>query len=362
MRAARSLLCPHAMAVIVTVPALETWRALLAPKRALPMLGVSGPLLFAQWTLATDRRAVIFGLGLHLSFVAVGPLAWRTLFRRSHGWLEDAARTSAMGFLALVVCGTWVYLLPERLGISASVLSTPSIFGIALGLFVIGSWGLARDIVAEMRLARAHERAAQLAKETELAQLLALRNHLDPHFLFNTLNAIAEWCRQDAEVAEQAILQLASLLRDVLSAIKVPAWPLAQELALLRQLLALHALRGSAGFEWRVDEDYADCTQLVPPMLLLPLAENALKHGPSSGHAGVVSVCVEQVGNTLHVTIENPGPYAGPRAGSDGLPLFERRLVAAYEGAARFSIAAVPGDPSCTRATLVLPALAKDAP
>ena len=53
----------------------------------------------------------------------------------------------------------------------------------------------------------------ELERAAERAQLLALRAHLDPHFLFNTLNAIAEWCRQDGEIAERAVLQLSSMLR-----------------------------------------------------------------------------------------------------------------------------------------------------
>ena len=65
-------------------------------------------------------------------------------------------------------------------------------------------------------------------READHAQLLALRSHLDPHFLFNTLNAIAEWCREDGEVAEQAILQLSSMLRTMMTGISTTTWPLAK--------------------------------------------------------------------------------------------------------------------------------------
>ena len=86
----------------------------------------------------------------------------------------------------------------------------------SLALFLVGGFGLGRDIWFEDRLARAEARAVALAREAERAQLLALRAHLDPHFLFNTLNAIAEWCREDGETAERAVLRLSAMLRTVL--------------------------------------------------------------------------------------------------------------------------------------------------
>ena len=88
---------------------------------------------------------------------------------------------------------------------------------VCLALFLVGGWGLARDIWFERRLARAEAQVVGLAREAERAQLMALRTHLDPHFLFNTLNAIAEWCRQDGETAERAVLQLSAMLRTVLA-------------------------------------------------------------------------------------------------------------------------------------------------
>ena len=74
------------------------------------------------------------------------------------------------------------------------------------------------------------------------------------------------------------------------------------------------------------------------PMILLPLAENAVKHGPAAGHRGAIRVAVSS-GTTLHVTVENAGRYAGPREGSEGLPTVERRLRLGYGADARLHIA-----------------------
>src|SRR5690606_2726574 len=105
----------------------------------------------------------------------------------------------------------------------------------------------------EADVTKERERAARLALEAERAGLLALRANLDPHFLFNTLNAIAEWCREDPAVAEAATLKLASMLRTMLEGIRAPAWPLATELALVRALFELHAIRDRERYVFRVE-------------------------------------------------------------------------------------------------------------
>lgn len=108
------------------------------------------------------------------------------------------------------------------------------------------------------------------ARETaEQARLIALRSQLDPHFLVNTLNAIAEWRRTDGEAAERAVLELVELLRAVLAGGRAPTWPLSQELALVRRLYALHLLRDGGLFtlEERVPDPLPDVP--VPPLLLL---------------------------------------------------------------------------------------------
>jgi two-component system, LytTR family, sensor histidine kinase AlgZ len=182
--------------------------------------------------------------------------------------------------------------------------------------------------------------------------LLALRAHLDPHFLFNTLNALAEWCRQDPAVAERALLQLSSVLRAVLTGVKAPSWPLEHELELARTVFELHLMRDPKLFEleWSVDEQLAGVH--VPPMLLLPLVENAVKHGPSRGHRGALAFVVRRAGDRVHVRVENPGPFRGPRQGSDGLPTLARRLALVYDGRATLGIC---GDAATTRADLVVP-------
>jgi two-component system sensor histidine kinase AlgZ len=330
----------------------ETVRGLLAPRRLVPIVLVCGPLIAAQGHLSRPNSALALGVGLCLAFVFVAPVSWRLLLP------EGAFGPGAwVGLLLYAAIGTGIVLglgvaVPKLFGIGVTFLTSRISLIISLALFLVGGWGLGRDIGFEHRLERERARADALAREAERAQLLALRAQLDPHFLFNTLNSIAEWCRQDGITAERAVLQLAAMLRSVLDAVRARTWPLRQELELVETLFSLHRLRDPGLFELRRDVDAALAEVPVPPLILLPLAENAAKHGPCAGHRGDIALAVRGEPGRVVVTLENPGPYAGPRPGSSGLPDLERRLAHAYSGAAELRIGA-RGDR--TRAELRLP-------
>jgi len=242
--------------------------------------------------------------------------------------------------------------IPKLIGLGSTFLTQRESLAVYGALFLVGGWGLGRDIGLEASLTRERARGDALAREAEQAQLLALRAHLDPHFLFNTLNAIAEWCREDGATAERAVLQLSSMLRTLLQGVRSSSWPLAQELELVRTLFALHHLRSPSAFRLEADVHEDALVVEVPPLILLPLAENAVKHGPSAGHHGEVHLSVARVEGQVRITLENPGPFLGPRTGSEGLPTVLRRLELAYGGRASLRVG---GDATSTRAELVVP-------
>jgi hypothetical protein len=341
---------PYAGASIVR----STIRALVEPRRLLPILFVCAPLVMLQWRMSHEPYAAYLGIAMCVSFVLVAPLSWRVLFPEGLEFTHGAIRLMLYGAVGVGVVLVVGKVVPEVLDMSPTLLTLRSSLVVCCTLFLVGGWGLGRDIGLEATLQRERTRTATLEREAEHAQLLALRSHLDPHFLFNTLNAIAEWCREDGEVAERAVLQLSGILRVVLSGVKSPSWPLATEIDLVRDLFALHLLRDPDLFtlEWHLPSPLPDVR--VPPMILLPLAENAIKHGPASGHRGVVRVAVLEPagGDRLLVTVENPGPYGGPRPGSEGLPTIERRLELAYGASATLRVSGVG---ERTRADLQLP-------
>ncbi|MCA9712589.1 MAG: histidine kinase, partial [Myxococcales bacterium] len=208
----------------------STLRALLLPGRLLPIALLGVVLVVAQWRFSPHPWAAPLGALMCVAFLLVAPVSWRALFPPTLG----APPTFGAPFGRLVVyaitgVGTVLlvgWALPQRLGIGPTFMTSDVSLLVSLCLFWVGGYGLGRHIDLESSLAFERARAQQLAAEAERAQLLALRSHLDPHFLFNTLNAIAEWCREDGEVAEQATLRLSAMLRTVLAGTREPAWPL----------------------------------------------------------------------------------------------------------------------------------------
>jgi signal transduction histidine kinase len=304
----------------------ETLRALAAPRRAIPIALVCGPMVAAQAHFShRDARAVALALAMCALFVLVAPASWRWLFPAGGArWGTPASLLAyaVLGALPAVVGA----LLPAWVGLGDTFLTASVNLLVSTALFWVGGWGLGRDIEQEAGLHRAVADAAAARREAEAARLLALRAHLDPHFLFNTINAIAEWCRVDPLVAERALLDLAALLREVLAGVGAERWPLARELALARSVWALHATRDAERFAstWELPDEFPDVG--VPPLILLPLVENAVTHGPARGHRGPLMGRVTAVEGAVVVTLSNPGPLGPPRAGGSGLDTVRRRI------------------------------------
>jgi hypothetical protein len=316
----------------------KTLRALCTPRRLVPIALVAVSLLIAQAAYSDEPLALPLALSMCLAFLAVAPVSYRVLFEDEARWPRRLVLAALYGSIGVGVVSGLGLMLPRWLGMNRTLLTTPSNLVVCVALFLVGGWGLGRDIGLEDRLRREADRADRMARRVEDAQLLALRSHLDPHFLFNTLNAIAEWCVLDGAVAERAVLELSRMLRTILVGVRREAWSLAEELALCDTLCALHRLRDPALEVRRVADDALPSIEL-PPLLLLPLVENAIKHGPSAGHRGEICLEVRRVEDRVSISLSNPGPYRGPRAGSDGIPTLERRLALAYPERASFRIA-----------------------
>ena len=329
--------------------------ALLTPRRLIPILLVAIPLVVAQHVYSYDPLAAPLGVVMCLAFFLLAPVSWRALFQGD----EPQRRAFAEPFGRIVVYGVagagtvWVVgaLLPAALGIRTTFLTSNTSLMVSTALFWVGGYGLGRHIDLEASLKQARAQASTMAKEAERAQLLALRSHLDPHFLFNTLNAIAEWCREDGETAERATLELSSMLRTIMEATRLTTWSLKRELALAETLLDLHLIRDPGLFELRRDLPDPLPDIELPPMVLLPLVENAVKHGPAAGERGVIELSVALDGD-LRFEISNPGRFAGPRPGGEGLSMVRKRLAHAYGDDAALDIAA---DGDRTRAVVTIP-------
>jgi LytS/YehU family sensor histidine kinase len=259
-----------------------------------------------------------------------------------------------LGYLAggAAVIATAGLLVPALVDLRSSFLTVESSLLVSLGLYYVGGFGLGRDIELELALERERRRTEMLLRQAEHAQLLAIRAHLDPHFLFNTLNAIAEFCREDGAAAERAILELSSMLRALMEGLRTPSWPLERDVGLARSLGRLYAARDPEKLVFEEDVESEALGREVPAMILLPAIENAWKHGPSRGRRGPVRLVVRAGARDTTIRVENAGSFEGRRDGGEGLAMIETRLGVAFGGAARFRI---ESEGERTVATFVLP-------
>ncbi len=215
--------------------------------------------------------------------------------------------------------------------------------------------GLARDALVRLR-EREAEAARLLADRVRLegqlteARLSALRMQLNPHFLFNTLNAVSALVERDPSGVRTMIARLSSLLRRVLDDDGATEVPLRDELAFLRDYLDVQRVRFQGGLE--VEEAIAPelLDALMPPLLLQPLVENAVGHGVRRLEDGVgrIRLSARRDGDRLVLAVEDNGPglTAGDGLGGSGgvgLPNTRARLDALYGADGSLSVRDRPG-------------------
>lgn len=211
-------------------------------------------------------------------------------------------------------------------------------WGLVVGMLHTGVWALAFvfPYVAEDARLRALE-ADKLKLEAEqlksAAELARLRSQLEPHFLLNTLNAIAGLVTENPREARRLIACLGDLLRDSLHDAD-ELQPLEDEVAWLRRYAEILESRhaGTLCFNWEIAPEATRA--LVPRLLLQPLVENAVKHGALRRRGGGLVTVRASVDGTngsrrLICTVEDNGPGlpdSEPRAGAFGLRSVRRRL------------------------------------
>ncbi len=184
-------------------------------------------------------------------------------------------------------------------------------------------------------------RAAELAAELGQARLKHLTAQIEPHFLFNTLNAISNRMHEDVEAADRMISSLGSLMRAAYDSDGQVLVPLERELDWLRGYAAMmtERFRGQLSFDLTVAPGLEAVE--VPRLLLQPLVENALRHGLPSGRGGL-TVDVSRQGTTLRYIVSDDGVGIGDTAMKPGTGLSNvvRRLELLFPDAHTFTLAA----------------------
>jgi two-component system LytT family sensor kinase len=207
-----------------------------------------------------------------------------------------------------------------------------------------------------------HEQAEKAALQTQLveAQLGALRMQLQPHFLFNTLNGVAMLIRSgDPGRAVEMIALLGDVLRGLLRTSSDLEAPLASELQLLRTYLEIEQIRFGDRLHvtWHVDDHVAGA--LVPPLILQPVVENALRHGlwPRT-EGGALAIAARRAGAALELEVIDQGIGLAPgfdldRSTGVGLANVRARLAQMYGADAGLEVS--PGAACGVRVRLRLP-------
>ncbi|MCW3093571.1 MAG: histidine kinase [Ferruginibacter sp.] len=139
-------------------------------------------------------------------------------------------------------------------------------------------FAIIRHIYNYIKLRQAEQ---QLRIEKQAAELNYLRSQTNPHFLFNTLNNIYSLSRDKSDLAPESILRLSKILRFMLYETSGEYIAIEQELKIISDYIALEKLRYDDSLRVNFNHDIEDMKQAIPPLLLVPLVENAFKHGVS---------------------------------------------------------------------------------
>ena len=169
------------------------------------------------------------------------------------------------------------------------------------------------------------------AKNTE-AELAWLKNQINPHFLFNTLNNISSLTQIDPDAAQDAIAQLSDLLRYAMYETNKKTVPISGEVEFMRNYISLMKLRCNEKTEVKTTFDIQQDVEIAP-LLFISLIENAFKHGVSSNRSSMIDIHLEQKGNNIVFTCDNTNypKDDGDRSGSGiGIENTKRRLELIY--------------------------------
>jgi sensor histidine kinase YesM len=224
-----------------------------------------------------------------------------------------------------------ISLLPvnDRLGMVFS--DNPFLLENAFGAILIILLSL--PVVLALQWSKQNSRIMSLEKEKAETELDLLKQQLNPHFFFNTLNNLYALSLAQSTQTPESILQLSELMRYVIYKAKEPAVSVQEEVKYLEDYMQLQQIRLKRKPDVRFTKEIAGDTPPVAPLLLIVLVENAFKHGvePAEGTA-LLHLSLYADASRLHFTCVNSFEQEGAMAAGIGLANLERRLALLYPG------------------------------
>jgi two-component system LytT family sensor kinase len=227
---------------------------------------------------------------------------------------------------------------------------------------VAGQLGSRLDLLRlEQQMAERQNREALLLQQVTEAELRALRAQINPHFLFNSLNTIANLIVTNPARAETMTLRLAKVFRHVLAQSSRPLVSIREEMEFLRTYLEIEEARFGSRLQVEIDVAEEVAAATVPSLILQPVVENALKHGlgPKPG-PGRLWISARADGDRVCLSVEDDGVGPGASANGNGarrhgvgLVNITERLATLYQD--RAQVAMEQRTPEGTRVTLLVP-------
>lgn len=327
--------------------------------------------VFGAWTLlalilGVNRYIRLLSVGEHTSFYsAVRPglfdywiwaaltplvfwLAKNIPFTRRRLWLVIAAHAVfcvAVSLLHVGVADIIGLAAPNVKGFTGSRLQARFVFTFYSDIWMywplVGLWNL---VTYQRRFREREMRAAQLESQLARAELEALRNQLQPHFLFNTLNSISALMQDDPEAAEDMLADLSYMLRGSLLANANQEITMGREIDLLQAYLRIQRKRFEDRLEVNVDIQPETLNAVVPTLILQPLVENAIRHGitplPRRGNISITA-CKKDAQLVLQVSDDGCGLAPDYKEGI-GLSNTRKRLKQLYGNDAILEVRGAP--------------------
>jgi signal transduction histidine kinase len=270
---------------------------------ALMGIGVWALSRWVEWNPRSRRFLALHGAAL-LGFIAVYATSWiwPDVLTGKGGEALSKLRTSPILVWNLLM-GTWLYLMVA---------------------------GIAYAIRAQRKTRAMEAATAEARLLAQQAQLAALRAQVNPHFVFNALHSVGALVTRDPARADRALEQLGDLLRYALHAEDQVSF--GREWAFTQDYLAFEELRLGARLRVEAEMDEAARSVLVPPLILQPLVENAVRHGIADRpEGGRIALRARVSDHRLRLTVEDDGPGNGVKTGNGvGVGSVRERLSVLY--------------------------------
>lgn len=262
----------------------------------------------------------------------------------------------------IVTASLWAYAyVTGKAGMLTAIgareqLFTSFVISLVISIVISLLWKRrSEELTAQIALAEQQERAEAAQRAATEANLRALQAQIEPHFLFNTLANVTSLIHAQPDDAKQMLEDFIAYLRATLATTREQRTTLGSEFAMMQKFLSILQIRMGNRLHVNVElpADLSGVT--IPPMLLQPLIENAIKHGlEPKMEGGSLELKAEHVGESLRIAITDTGlGFSGQPSNGIGLKNVRERIAKLYDGHGSVSIE--ENLPSGTRVVVTIP-------